>query len=186
MKKFILCTFLAVSLIMSAQPVIAECEPFFTGGGIITEGHGQNTLKITFAVNLFIYEAEPARGSLQVNFHNVGDEAINYSDFVSIDTFSEVNIGENELDGKEFVFVRFIANGQFNGEDGWSILARFSDFGEPGVGKKKDSGNLSDAVRFNLTDPYGNTVYLTSQYFPWDQARRTILDGGNLTFHCQD
>ena len=58
MKKFILCTFLAVSFIMSAQSVIAECEPFFTGGGIITEGHGKNTLKITFAVNLFIYRQE--------------------------------------------------------------------------------------------------------------------------------
>ena len=185
MNKIILVTLLAFSLVISAQPVKAECEPFFTGGGIITEGHGKDKLKITFAVNLFIYEGESALGSLQVNFHKTGEDNVNHSDFKSIDNFTELRGGVQEFNGNEYMFVRFVATGQFNGEDGWSILARFSDFGEPGVGKK-NAGDLSDAVRFNLIDPYGDTVYLTSHYFPWDQARRTLLNGGNLTFHCED
>jgi hypothetical protein len=185
MNKIILITLLAFSLVMSAQPVKAECEPFFTGGGIITEGHGKDKLKITFAVNLFIYEGESALGSLQVNFHKTGEENVNHSDFKSIDNFTELWGGVHEFNGNEYMFVSFVATGQFNGEDGWSILARFSDFGEPGVGKR-DAGDLSDAVRFTLIDPYSNLVYDTSLSFPREQVWRTLLDGGNLTFHCED
>ena len=185
MKRYIICFFLAVSLVMSAQPVIAECVPFLTGGGIITEGHGRNKLNITFAVNLFIYEGEPALGSLQVNFHNVDYEDINFSDFSSIDTFSEVYFEARKSDGKEFVFVRFKATGQLNGEDGWSIEAHLTDYGEPGIGKK-NAENLSDSVRFTLIDPDNNQAYDTALSFPREQVWRVLLDGGNLTFHCED
>jgi hypothetical protein len=185
MKKYILCTFLAVFLVMSAQQVIAECVPFLTGGGVITEGHGKNKLNITFAVNLFIYEGEPALGSLQVNFHNVDNEDVNFSGFSSIDTFSEVYFEVREQDGEEFVFVRFIATGQFNGEDGWSILVHLTDYGKPGIGKK-DAEDLSDAVRFTLIAPDTNLAYDTALSFPREQVWRVLLDGGNLTFHCED
>ena len=70
MNKIILGTLLVFFLVVNAQPAIAACKTYFTGGGNITEGHGKDSLKITFATNvLYDYGGLPA-GVIHFNFVN--------------------------------------------------------------------------------------------------------------------
>ena len=185
---------------MAIYPVVANSETFFTGGGIIKEGHGKDANKITFGVNIFTNElGAPSTGSLQINFHNtyydyLGNDNFDKCKFMTTDITGGV-IETRLLDGNpdnDYIFVRIEAFGQFNGEDGWSTVTRFSDFGQPGT------GILSDAVRIQIYDPSGELVYDTGSGpvpvgetmmiydYPHEQSWRTILDGGNVTVHYQD
>ena len=127
---------------------------------MITEGHGKDAPKITFGINAFVDGNGYPTGHLEVNFHNVYKDELDKAVFKSsgIDWLSS---SINELDGIEFSFVSISFYGQLNGEDGWSISIRLSDFGEPG-NAKPSSGKYSDAVRISLFDPSGINTYDTS------------------------
>lgn len=181
-KKWILGAALTAASLMGAGPVSADTEMLFTGGGIIREGYGPEARKITFSVDLFAAAAGQVSGEIQFHFHSIGDVGLDKSHFVAND-FSDfyVNTVENTELGT-FQFIRIEANGQLNGEDGWRVLARFTDFGSP-VKRKEKSDPASDAVRIVLLDPYGEVVYDTAQDYPREQSFRTLLDGGNVTLY---
>jgi len=183
-----------------------------TGGGIITEGDGKNAIKITFGVNILITYyvneegqpvdeygnvvdngkllfAESPKGNFHINFHNTGyNNDINKGKFTTTDIHGvAIRPGsyQDPNDEDNHIFARIEAHGKLNGETGWSILVRFSDFGAPGKVNKADPDNLADAIRISVFDPSDVYVYGTSADFPWDQARRTLLDGGNITVYYQ-
>jgi hypothetical protein len=183
-KKLLLGVVLAALFALTVNPISANSGVCVTGGGMITEGQGKEAPKITFGLNVFVDPSGHPAGHLEVNFHNVYDDELDKAVFKSsgIDWFSS---SLNELDGIEYNFVSLTFNGQLNGEEGWSISIRLSDFGEPGKGKR-GSGNHSDAVRISLFNPSVENVYDTAtegQDFPREQAWRTLLDGGNIQIH---
>ena len=204
MKKTLLYFILAILLAVGVHPAVANSETFFTGGGIIKEGQGKDANKITFGVNIFTNElGVPSAGRLQINFHNthydyLGNDYFDKGKFVTTQITGgviETHLLEYPADSGvhyDYTFVRIEAIGQFNGENDWSTVTRFSDFGEPGT------GILADAVRIQLYDPSGKLVYDTGSGpmpagetmmvydYPHEQSWRTILDGGNVTIHYQD
>ena len=194
MNKFILGTLLVFFLVVNAQSAIAVCKTYFTGGGNITEGHGKDSLKITFATNvLYDYGGLPA-GVIHFNFVNTSSGFLDGGTFFSKE-INEFYIDPRELTGiddSEYFFVRITATGQFDGEDGWTITARFADFKDPNKKQKGAFGALSDAVRLQVFDPEGDHVYDTAwledpprpNEFNRDQVWRTFLDGGIVNVHC--
>jgi hypothetical protein len=189
-------------------------DAIITGGGIITEGQGKDALKITFGVNVlikyfadengtFVDEygnetinnelvfAEQPVGNIHINFHNTG-----YSNDTDKGKFTTTEITWMRINPQSypdsegepnFIFVSLAADGKFNGEDGWTLQFRLSDFGNPGS-SKATKNNLSDAVRITIIDPDGILVYDTAYMnleFPREQGWRTLLDGGNLTVYYQ-
>lgn len=198
---------------VSANPeTLFTHDALITGGGIITEGHGRGAPKITFAVNMFIrffvnedgqpvdeygepvtdgqlFFAEPPEGYLQIQFHNTGNnDEIDKGRFITTDiTAVAIRPGSfQDPDGEDnHIFTRIEANGKFNGEDGWAILTRFSDFGNPGI-TKRNPENHADATRIMLFDQ-DEVAYdtATAGDYPRQQAWRTLLDGGNVTVYYQ-
>jgi hypothetical protein len=193
---------------------ISVRDAIITGGGIITEGQGKDALKITFGVNILIkYFAdengtfvdeygnetinnelvfvEPPVGNINIIFHNTGyNEDIDKGKFTTTEiTWMRINPQsypdpENE---PNYIFVSLTGDGTFNGEDGWTLTLRLSDFGAPGFSKATND-NLSDAVRITIRDPDGLIIYDTANMdygFPREQGWRTLLDGGNLTVYYQ-
>ena len=138
MKRMVYGILILFSFVLTAQPILAECEPYFTGGGIIMEGHGWDSLKITFATNLFYDEEGFPDGAIIFNFLNTNSGLMDGGTFSSKE-ISEFVIDPRELadvEDSEFLFVRVTATGEFYGEDGWTIRARFADFS--GSNKKKE------------------------------------------------
>ena len=194
--------------ILANSTTVYTDDAIITGGGNIRDGQGKDALKITFAVDVYInfyvdengepvdedgqpvsggqlVFSEPPAGNLHIIFHNTGNDDIDKGKFTTTDINVVAIRPESFLDpdGEDnYTFARIEANGTFNGENGWSILVRFSDFGSPG-NSKAHSDNLTDAVRISLFNPSDEHVYGTSAHFPWDQARRTLLDGGNITVY---
>jgi hypothetical protein len=218
MKKLILGTILAVLFALITFPILANSETVFTrdaiitGGGIITEGHGKDAPKITFGVNVFVKYfvnengdpideigevsedgqllfAEPPIGNFHINFHNVGNDNLDKGKFTTTE-ITALRIAPASLPdtGVPYLFVNMAANGKFNGENGWAIVVRFSEFGAPGKAKKAIPDNASDAIRISVWNYNESdlTVYDTATEqvdFPWEQAHRTLLDGGNVTVY---
>lgn len=184
-KKILLGVILAVLLSLPANSILADSANSITGGGILFEGQGKDIQKITFGVNVFINESGQPSGHLQVNFYNVLYDDFDKGKFKS-SYVDEVWTSINTLDDEGYFFagVRFI--GQFNGEEGWSIIIRMSDFGEPGRAKP-DTGNHWDAVRISVFNPMGEPIWDTAWEdttgFPHEQSWRTLLDGGNIKVH---
>ena len=175
-----------ILLILVSTPVTAVSETSFSGGGIIRDGHGPDAKRISFFTNIHIDEDGQNAGFLQFIFHNLDDVfGLDNSRFIASD-FSEVSISTRsfELPDDHF-FIRIRAHGQLDGEDGWTVLARFTDFGPPnraGV----ETGNASDALRIMLFAPTGGEAwYDTALDYPRDQSWRTLLDGGNVTVHFE-
>jgi len=199
MRNILLSTILIVLFVVAMHPVVAKSETFFTGGGIIKEIDGEDVNKITFGVNLFTNESGvPSAGRLQINFHNthydyLGNDYFDKGQFITtyisggvIETRSFEYPADSGVDN-DYTFVRIEAIGQFNGEDGWSTVTRFSDFGEPGT------GILADAVRIMIYGPNNELAYDTASGadegvydYPREQSWKTLLDGGNVTVHYQD
>ena len=215
MRKQILGAIFAVLLALITHPILANSETvltddaIITAGGNIREGQGEDALKITFAVDIFInfyvdengepvdkygqlVFSEPPAGNLHIIFHNTGNDDVDKGKFTTTD-INLVSIRPQSFqdpDGEDnYTFARIEANGKFNGENGWSILVRFADFGSPG-NSKAHSDNLTDAVRINLFDytssPEGfpdAAVYDTAFDYPREQGRSTLFDGGNITVY---
>ena len=186
-------------------------DAIITGGGIITEGHGKDAPKITFGINLFVEYfvnengdpidetgevsangqllfAEEPTGEFYINFHNTSNDDLDKGKFTTTDV-SAIRINPasfpDSTGDPNFIFVSMTANGKFNGEYGWSIVVRISDFGSPG-NSRANKDNLSDAIRISLIDPDEIRVYDTATLdgdYPRNQGWRTLLDGGNITVY---
>lgn len=144
MKKLLMITILIIPIILSINPVKANSEIFFTGGGIIEEGCDENASKIKFVV--FAIGEGAIRGDgdgyLQINFEStrysyLGDDYFDNGEFIATH-FSSYEVETKQIEYPknsgvlhDYTFIRIIANGHFNGEDGWSTHLRFSDSGHP-------------------------------------------------------
>ena len=188
-------------------------DGIITGGGIMTDGDGKAKPKITFGLNVlikyfadengtFVDEygnvtnnnelvfAEPPEGNIYINFHNTGNDDVDKGKFITTEiTWMRINPQSypDSTGEPNYIFVSLRADGKFNGEDGWSLTFRLSDFGNPG-NSKATKNNLSDAVRITIIDPDGTIVYDTASMgigFPREQGWRTLLDGGNITVYYQ-
>jgi hypothetical protein len=204
--------------IMAISQEVFTRDAIITGGGVITEGSGTDIKKITFGVNLllryyvneageFVNEegtptvngelvfAESPKGNLQFNFHNTGNGELDKGKFSSTAIQAAAIRPSSHVDTEgefRFLFVNINADGKFNGEDGWSMVIRLSDYGAPGIVKKTNPANRTDAIRITLYDsPYPTggqpAVYDTASVdeYPHEDAWRTILDGGNMTVYYQ-
>jgi hypothetical protein len=181
-SKLILRSALTALFVLSATPVWAGSEIFLTGGGVIRDGRGPDARKITFSVDLFATQDGQNDGQIQFQFHRVGNPDLDKSRFTAND-FSEFSVYTNESETLGiYQFIRIWAHGQLNGEDGWSVLLRVTDFGTPVGGKDKLDGRV-DAVRIMLFEPDGDAVYDTAQDYPREQGWRALLDGGNVVLH---
>lgn len=197
--------------ILANSETVLTRDAIITGGGIITEGHGKDAPKITFGVHLLIKYvvnedgdpidengevsangqllfAEPPIGDFHINFHNISNDDLDKGKLTTTD-ISAVRIAPLSYQDPEgdpnSIFVSMTADGKFNGEYGWSIVVRISDFGSPG-NSKAIKNNLSDAIRISLIDPDEIHVYDTATLdgdFPREQSWRTLLDGGNITVY---
>lgn len=174
-----------ILLTLVSAPVAAS-ETAFSGGGIIRDGQGPDAKKITFSTDILIDEEGQNAGFLQFVFHNLDDVFdLDKSRFIASD-FSEVSISTRsfELPDDHF-FIRIRAHGQLDGEDGWSVLARFTDFGPPNSAGV-ETGNARDAVRIMLFAPSGvEAWYDTALDYPREQSWCALLDGGNVTVHFE-
>lgn len=180
--KLILRSAMTALFVLSAGPIWAGSEVFLTGGGVIRDGRGPDTRKITFSADIFMIEEGQSEGQIQFQFHRVGNPDFDKRKFTAND-FSEFSVYTNESETLGiYNFIRIWAHGQLNGEDGWSVLVRFTDFGTPAGGKDNSNGR-ADAVRIMLFDPYGALVYDTAQDYPKEQGWRALLDGGNVAVH---
>ena len=172
-------TVAAVGLLLTAGPTLAGSDVLFTGGGVIKHGKGAAAKRISFSVNLFVNADGVRAGHLGFNFHKLDDiYGLDQSRFTTSE-FDWVYIGTNYLDATPYTFVRIDAHGRLDGEDGWSVVARFSDFGIP-VNNKALHAGQADALRVMLFDPSGFLVYDTASDYPHEQSWRTWLDGGNV------
>ena len=202
--------------IMAISQDVFTRDALITGGGIITEGSGTDMKKITFGVNLllryYVNEAdefvdaagiptvngelvfaETPKVNLQFNFHNTGNVELDKGKFSSTAIQAAAIRPSSHVDTEgefRFLFVSINADGKFNGEDGWSMVIRLSDYGAPGIVKKTNPANRTDAIRITLFDsPYPTAgqpaVYDTASVdeYPHEDAWRTILDGGNITVY---
>jgi hypothetical protein len=169
----------AVGLLLTAGSTLAGSDVLFTGGGIIKDGSGAAARRISFSVNLFVNADGVRAGHLGFHFHNLDDiYGLDQSRFTTSE-FDSVFIETAYLDTTPYTFVRIEARGRLDGADGWSVLARFSDFGVPVNNKALNPGH-ADALRVILFDPSGVPVYDTALDYPKEQSWRTWLDGGNV------
>jgi hypothetical protein len=195
MRKGILVTILIIlPLIMSINPVVANSETIVTGGGIIIKGQGKDANRIMFRVNISTdEEGIPSTGILQINFLNthydfIGNDNFDKCTFITTDIITERSTIEtrNNPTYGDYTFVRIVAYGELNGEDGWLTETRFAvDFDESGYGKSPD------AVRISLFNPDDEHVYDTAAgvdgYYDFsrDHSWRTILNGDVTIFYYE-
>jgi hypothetical protein len=178
--KRILVSASVILLSLTAGPVMAGSDVLFTGGGLIKDGSGADAKRITFSVGLFVDADGMTDGRLQFHFHNLDDVyALDQSRFTA-SVFDSVLIETRYRDTVPFTFVRIEARGSLDGEEGWSVLVRFSDFGVP-VNDKEMLPENADALRIRLFGPGGDAVYDTALDYPREQSWRTLLDGGNVS-----
>ncbi|KPK51869.1 MAG: hypothetical protein PVI25_10560 [Gammaproteobacteria bacterium] len=178
--KRILVSAIVVLFSLTAGPVLAGSDVLFTGGGLIKDGTGADAKRITFSVGLFVDVDGMTDGHLDFHFHNLDDVyALDQSRFTA-SVFDSVLIETQYRDTVPYTFVRIEASGSLDGVEGWSVLARFSDFGVP-VNNKEMLPENADALRIRLFGPGGDAVYDTALDYPRDQAWRTLLDGGNVS-----
>ena len=174
----------AIGLLLTAGSALAGSDVLFTGGGMIKDGKAAAAKTISFSVNLFTDADGISTGHLGFHFHNLDNSyGLDQSRFTASD-FGDVSIRTQYLDTTPYTFIRIEASGRLDGADGWSVLARFSDFGVPVKNKALPFGH-ADALRVILFNPSGDAVYDTALDYPREQSWRTLLDGGNVTVDMQ-
>jgi len=171
---------------MASQPVCAGSDVWISGGGMIREGTGTDARIVTFALDILTEESQLFAGHVQMHFHKMDDiYALDNSRFSAAE-FDEVFVQTRDFEGVPYSFIRIRARGRLDGEDGWSVLLRFADFGPP-LRNGSAPASHSDAVRIILMDPDYQPddpyYYDTAFDFPRDQSWRTLLDGGNVSVH---
>jgi len=183
-SKLITGAIFALLSLSGADALLAESITTFTGGGVIRDGHGTDAHKVTFSVDMYAEEPGPAAGFLQINFHDIGDPyGLDKSRFTASE-FSQFYVDSRDFEAPgDHYFIRIVAEGRLDGEDGWSVLVRFTDHGTPGL-SRQHSEDFRDTVRIMLFDPdplHVEAVYDTALDYPRDESWRTLLDGGNVT-----
>jgi hypothetical protein len=182
-RRYILGPAIVASLAVAAAPCLADNAITVNGGGIIKEGVGANLNKITFSVNIYADDDIPeGTGHFQARFHRLPlHPELEMTRFFS-----------REITGFSFtpcaagpcIFIKLWAEGRLDGEEGWEVVIRFTDVGNP---QNEESLPLDygDAIRIQLFDPDGNHVYDTAWIgeFSREQSWRHLLDGGNVTVH---
>jgi hypothetical protein len=174
---------IAAILAVAATPCLADNEIIVNGGGIIKDGVGANLNKITFSVNVYADDGMPeGTGHFQARFHRLPlHPELEMSRFFSreITEFTIRPCTEGPC-----IFIKISAEGRLDGEEGWAVVTRMTDFGNPpgGKGRPLDYG---DAIRISLFDPDGIHVYDTAWEgeFSLEQSWRHLLDGGNVSVH---
>lgn len=187
-KTLILGTIILASAALTTSTCLADFVTTVNGGGIIKEGAGTEENKITFSLNVYADDDVPEGvGHFHAQFHRLAlHPDLEKSGFFSRD-ITGFFIGPNEFQSTPYTFVKIWATGRLDGEDNWSVIIRFSDFGNP----KKDKGlpqNHVDAVRIQLFNPSGEHVYDTAwkDEFSREQGWRHLLDGGNISVHVSE
>ena len=154
-------------------------EGFLTGGGQINNAKGKNALKISFGGNAGYLADFSLVGHWNTILHNV-----------SVDAYDGAHFNGQTLLALQFAqvcgpgpyppsananFAHFTFEGTLDGEPGWKLEVRLTDYGEPG----KDS----DAIRIELHRPGdGVVVYdsLLSGDFPDNDLQPGCVAGDNL------
>lgn len=169
--------------VATIEQLNAGSEVAVTGGGIINERVNGENWKVSFSLAVFGYDSEVETGHFQMRIHDVDDSyALDKSKFSATD-FEYLVLENREFEGTPYTWVKFLAHGSMDGEEGWSASVRLSDFGTP-VRNKNTPDNHSDAIRFFLLDPdyQGGEFYYDSAFeFTRDQLWKALLDGGNFT-----
>jgi hypothetical protein len=187
-RRLILGTIILASAALTTSTCLANFVTTVNGGGIIKEGTGTNENKITFSLNVYADDDIPEGvGHFQAQFHRLAlHPDLEKSRFFSRD-ITGFYIGTDNLASTPFTFVKIWANGRLDGEDNWSVIIRFSDFGNPKK-KKGLAQNQADAVRIQLFNSNGEQVYDTAREdeFSREQGWRHLLDGGNISIHVSE
>lgn len=153
-------------------------DTYINGGGHILEGEGKKKDLLDVSFGGWVADIGDLVGSIQINFHNVGDETVvaDKSKF-----HGEEIVGLTYASGAPGcdAAMNFTAHGTFNGEEGWSVVVRGGDngdtlrvqlfdhevFGAPTTGHVYDTHAAGE-----FTDE--STCYGTA---------RTGLDNGNIS-----
>jgi hypothetical protein len=184
-RSLILGTVILFSAVLTSVTCLANFVTTVNGGGIIKEGAGTDENKITFSFNVYADDDVPEGvGHFQAQFHRLAlHPDLEKCRFFSRD-ITGFDIRPGDLESTPYTFVKIWANGRLDGEDNWSVIIRFADFGNP----KKKKGlpqNHVDAVRIQLVNPNGENVYDTAweNEFSREQGWRHLLDGGNISVY---
>ncbi|MDH3788054.1 MAG: hypothetical protein OES53_05770 [Xanthomonadales bacterium] len=187
-RTLILGTAILASAALTSATCLANFVTTVNGGGIIKEGAGTDENKITFSLNVYADDDVPEGvGHFQAQFHRLAlHPGLEKSRFFSRD-ITGFYIGPGNFESTPNTSVKIWASGRLDREDGWSVIIRFADFGNP----KKNKGlpqNHVDAVRIQLVNPNGEYVYDTAweAEFSREQGWRHLLDGGNISVHISE
>jgi len=160
-----------------------DCDGRVTGGGQIREGK----YKISFGISLRVVDGELVFHNTTIQFHNVSVDELDGGKFKGKE-LTRVSFYENRPSSVPYdnegcyQVVRYDVTGKFNGEDGYKVIVRLEDAGEPG---RKDN------IRIELYAPDGLLLYDTtdkvaggSKDFPGESnnegTARHLLDKGNF------
>lgn len=172
LKAVAIISVLSLLVVLVVSIAVADSAGSVSGGGQLREP--DNKYKISFG-GWLQGESNPS-GEWQVNFHNVGVDALDKTKFYTND-IRVVNYYAGNDPSCQAAF-NFTAFGKWNGEPGYRMIFRGGDAGSPGKG---------DTVRVELYAPGGTPFYDTHNPGEFDDesncvgTARTGLDKGNLT-----
>jgi len=164
-----------------------------TGGGNITQTdwEGNVVARISFAGNAGFDKDGNPTGNWQAILHDVFGEQFDKAKFKATE-ITNISFGnlwwcpdaDQPESDKNYAEIRM--KGTLNGEDGWGMIVKMTDFGEAGIN--------NDTIRMSLYKP-GNPWwknYDTAFGFYdwpndfWCSYMRTKIDGGNLQIHMPE
>ena len=196
MKSFIMLTIvisLAGLVVLGGPQAIAAPDDSVSGGGQIRQETEGETLRIGFG-GFAEENVDSFDGQFSVRFHDVGDDQFDKSKFQSSQIINMQFFGPDSEDC--IAAMNMTMEGTLDGESGYQLIFRASDFGPPG--HWTSSG--FDSIRVQLydgpadvngdgeVDP-NNLVYNS---FPDFDAEidcvgniRTGLDSGNIAIDLQ-
>lgn len=132
--------------------------------------------KISFGGMVWVAGDAGIVGEWQVNLHNVEGTNLDKSTFHTTEIVDFNRFAPDS--GSCLAAVNFTAEGRFNNEDGYTLIVRAGDSGEP-------ASWSTDTVRIQIYDPTNAIVYDSDTEFPMDSTcvgtHRTFQDKGNIT-----
>ena len=165
------------------QKTISVPVGFLTGGGHIKNGNGPNAERVSWGGNVGFLADLSIVGEWNTNFHDVDGTTLDGSHFHAHD-FSSLQFANDGGPGPSpppanANIALFVADGELNGQPGYSLRVCATDRGEPGKG--------NDTMRMQLFAPGPALVYDSLTDFA-DQAPTSAcdghaLDGGNIPIH---
>lgn len=167
---------LAVIMTFGTQLAVAKIGEEVSGGGQILDTDG---LKVSFGVYALDKGSDGYDGEVQINFHNVGDDAFDKSKFHG-EVVTDIVFWPSDNASCNAAVTLYV-DGSWEGMPGYSVILRAADFDAPGHW----TGEAFDTVRVELFD--GSTeIYDTHDGDFEDQSNcvgtaRTKLDRGNLS-----